>query len=124
MSRILARRTTNYLTVGDFVRVYARDRHGCAVKMVKEAKAEMAGVRQEIVEGRNVHAWDAGGGGGMNSKFKIEGIQNNRPRCQLRGHQTWAIPRKFDARGLISRRLGRKRAILASFLTLNHLDFS
>jgi hypothetical protein len=33
-----------------------------------------------------------------------------------------ALP--FNARGLISRGLEQKRAIFASFLTLNHLDFS
>jgi hypothetical protein len=34
------------------------------------------------------------------------------------------LPRKFDARGLISRGLEQKGAFFAPFLTLNYFDFS
>jgi hypothetical protein len=40
------------------------------------------------------------------------------------GRASGALPEKFDARGLISRRLGRKGAFFGPFLTLNHFDFS
>ena len=42
----------------------------------------------------------------------------------IRGGQDCSLPIKFNVSGLISRGLGRKRAFFATFLTLNHLDFS
>jgi hypothetical protein len=40
------------------------------------------------------------------------------------GATNGALPGKFNVSGLISLGLGRKRAFFATFLTLNHLDFS
>ena len=59
----------------------------------------------------------------------------HQPRCHQRSYgpsglavfphgQRGALPTKFNARGLISRRLGRKWAFFAPFIALNHLDFS